>query len=349
MVRRSVIILAAVCLLALASAWPTFAQTSSLSGTITAGTPLTGGRPSNNGPGCSSPSGGTFYSDLQTFVAPASGTWWYLDASYAGGGLDLEVNFYTGTFDPANPLGNGCFASFDDYGQVSLTAGVAYTIMVTTHNDGLTGSYEFYLSNGPLSSGSLGSGPTLTPGRPNEGNCTTTTAGKHYYALSQFTPAVSGTYVYLDAGYEFSTGLDVVLALYTGGLATFDPTNPTGNGCFWADDDEGAVSLTAGVTYTLMVTNYKSGEAGTYQYLLVGPGGAGGVANACVNFLPDGSVVKSIPAGAPTFYQPDLATQLSFNLPAGTWWTTGTSGDFTQVWIGCEANPVWVPTNAVAP
>lgn len=69
---------------------------------------------------------------------------------------------------------------------------------------------------------------------------------------------------------------------------------------------------------------------------------------ACPFPLPAGSIVYSIPQGAPTFYAADLATQNNFNLNAGTWYISEFSGDFAKVWIACQARPVWVPSNAVA-
>ncbi|MBN8639347.1 MAG: hypothetical protein J0M07_28775 [Anaerolineae bacterium] len=72
-------------------------------------------------------------------------------------------------------------------------------------------------------------------------------------------------------------------------------------------------------------------------------------AGACADPLPTNAVIHSLPQGAPAFYAADLATATNFSIPAGTWYVTQTSGDFTQLWIACQANRVWVPSNAVAP
>lgn len=72
-------------------------------------------------------------------------------------------------------------------------------------------------------------------------------------------------------------------------------------------------------------------------------------AGACADPLPTDAVIHSLPQGAPAFYAADLATATNFTIPAGTWYVTQTSGDFKQLWIACQANRVWVPSNAVAP
>lgn len=75
----------------------------------------------------------------------------------------------------------------------------------------------------------------------------------------------------------------------------------------------------------------------------------GSIATAsCRVPMPVGSRVYSVPAGAPTFYQPSLDAQTNFNLPAGTWYISEFSGDFAKVWIACQADMVWIPANAVS-
>lgn len=68
---------------------------------------------------------------------------------------------------------------------------------------------------------------------------------------------------------------------------------------------------------------------------------------ACSYPLPADAVVYDVPAGAPTFFDANLDTKLNFDLPAGTWKISEFEGDFAKVWIACEANPVWIPSNAV--
>ncbi len=75
----------------------------------------------------------------------------------------------------------------------------------------------------------------------------------------------------------------------------------------------------------------------------------GGADGGCTNPLPTSAVVRSLPQGAPAFFAADASTATGFNIPAGTWYVVQTSGDFSQLWIACEAGRVWVPTNAVGP
>lgn len=69
---------------------------------------------------------------------------------------------------------------------------------------------------------------------------------------------------------------------------------------------------------------------------------------ACTNPLPAGAVIRNVPAGALAYFEPSLDAYTGFNLPAGTWYTTDTEGDFTQVWIACQANSIWIPTANIA-
>lgn len=73
-----------------------------------------------------------------------------------------------------------------------------------------------------------------------------------------------------------------------------------------------------------------------------------GATAACTVPRPSAAVIYSVPAGAPTFFQANAESRTTFSLPAGTWYVTQFSGDFAQVWIACQANMVWIPSNAIA-
>jgi len=70
-------------------------------------------------------------------------------------------------------------------------------------------------------------------------------------------------------------------------------------------------------------------------------------ANNCALGFPSGSVIYTVPVGAPAFYEASLDTPLNFNLPAGTWYITEFSEGFAHVWVTCGANLVWIPADAV--
>ena len=67
----------------------------------------------------------------------------------------------------------------------------------------------------------------------------------------------------------------------------------------------------------------------------------------CTLGFPSGSVIYTVPLGAPAFYEASLDTPLSFSLPAGTWYITEFSEGFAHVWVTCGANLVWIPADAV--
>lgn len=350
--KRIMLVAALLGLLLLTTALPASADALTLTGTISAANLLPNGRLNDSAPTCSALESGVFYYDLFEITPATSGTYYYADAGYLTDDpayIDGWIAVYTGpaaSFDPSVPAGNGCFANFDDTGSVSLTGGVTYTVMVSSYDPGETGTYLLYLNNEPFYfSETLNAGPTLTGGRWDDGElgCTSQNGDPdHYYTTTTFTPGTSAVYLFIDYR-EFASSLDIYLGIYDG---PFDPANPLAN-CIANFDDDGAIFLTAGVTYTLVMTNYTSGATGTGAYLLFGPGG-GAVAQNCPYPLPSGSIVYSVPAGAPTFWAADLATQTDLILPTGTWWISEFDGDFAKVWIACQAQPVWIPTNAIA-
>jgi hypothetical protein len=208
--------------------------------------------------------------------------------------------------------------------------------------------------------GTLTSANLLPNGKPNDcpGNVLDNNPALYstlYYTLRQFTVTATGNYHFKDVGILDSDPgtIDIEVNFYTGTPGGFDPADPTGDGCFRTSDDGDFLPLDAGVTYMMMITsNSDSPNTGNYIFSLDGPGDVQEVVSAssgCINPLPDSSVVRSIPNGAMAFFGPNLQDGANFNLPAGTWWTTQTSGDFTQVWISCQANLIWVPSSAVSP
>ncbi|MBK9748391.1 MAG: hypothetical protein IPO91_16680 [Chloroflexi bacterium] len=198
--------------------------------------------------------------------------------------------------------------------------------------------------------GSLSFTGTLTPGGQTESivagitapNCNgSSVVFDVLYQAYQFQVDVPGSYTITEPGTESA------IYVYSG---TFDPANPLAN-CYAASNINPislSVSLTAGTVYTLVVIEDSFAQDGmAYNLTISGPGNVSLPVNDCPDPLPGGSTVRSVPLGAPAYYAPDLGTRVNFDLPAGTWWVTQTSGDFTQVWIGCQANRIWIPTTAV--
>lgn len=301
--KRISLIFTLLTLILLAAALPVSADSFSLSGTISAANLLPNGRLGDNSNTCLTLNNAVFYYDLIEFTPAASGTYYYIDVGYLSGDptyIDTWIAIYTGsaaTFDPSDPAGNGCFANIDDAGSLTLTGGVTYTIMVSSYTSGDTGTYYFYLSNEPYyHADTITAGTPLTGGRwdDDSASCTSLNGNPNYYFVSTtYTPSVSGYYIYLDGRYDYGT-IDIWLAIFNG---PFDPANPLVN-CIANFDDSGVVYLEAGVTYTIVMSSYSSGNTGAASFLLFGPSGSATVTPHCPRPLPSGSVVYSVPAGA---------------------------------------------------
>lgn len=70
----------------------------------------------------------------------------------------------------------------------------------------------------------------------------------------------------------------------------------------------------------------------------------------CLMPRPDGFVIRSIPAGAYAYYQPNADTFAGFVLPAGTWYSKITDDLlYYQVWIACDGDMIFVPAASVVP
>lgn len=169
-----------------------------------------------------------------------------------------------------------------------------------------------------------------------------------HYTVLHATVSADGVYIYDDMSIDDLDPAtpDGFVQFYT--LGGFNPASPQTN-CVTGSDDGNALNLTAG-DYSMVVSTYENGATGPFTFSFDGPGTISIVesAAACPIPLPADSVVYNVPAGAPAFFAPDLASQTDFNLPAGTWWITQFEGDFAQVWIACQANLIWIPTNAIA-
>jgi hypothetical protein len=195
--------------------------------------------------------------------------------------------------------------------------------------------------NGTIDSGD----PTMPVVFISAPNCTGQGASLVLYEALPFTVDVAGDYSFS----LLSDGGFASLYLMDSG---FNPPAAFPN-CLAGDNSGNPVTFTetlaAGVTYYAVPFDDTFDQlGGNYTLTVTGPGTASlGSAN-CPYPLPAGSVVYNIPAGAPTFYDPDLGAQTNFDLPAGTWYISEFTGDFALVWISCEGSPVYVPANAVA-
>jgi hypothetical protein len=192
--------------------------------------------------------------------------------------------------------------------------------------------------------GNTSSGATMLVAIISTPNCTGAygSVNVHYVAYN-FTVDADGMYTFTEPG------ASTAIYLYAGG---FNPGAAADN-CIAASNTNPIslpVALTAGASYTVVVFDDAFAQPGQpYSLTISGPGNILiGDQTDCTYPLPAGSVVYSVPAGAPTFYEADLGTKLNFDLPAGTWWISEFTGDFAKVWIACQGSPVYIPANAVA-
>ncbi len=176
-------------------------------------------------------------------------------------------------------------------------------------------------------------------------NCTGQGASLVRYHVYPFTVDTSGDYTFSV------TSDDSFASMYLfAGTFTPEAAFPT---CIAGDNSGNPVdfteTLTAGTQYFWVIFDDTFSQlGGAYSGTVTGPGNITLGSAACPYPLPVGSVVYSVPGGAPTFWAADLATQNTWNLPAGSWYISEFSGDFAKVWMACEARPFWIPANTVS-
>lgn len=194
----------------------------------------------------------------------------------------------------------------------------------------------------------LESDPIYANGRPDDADCKDQIDDllplKYRYQTRLIEVTASGTYAYVDL--RGVNNFDIEVAVYNG--TAFDPNNPRNN-CITSLDDNESVTLEAGKVYLIAITSYDVPITGDYSFSLEGPGDVNEVVPAvCDRGAPEGSVLRTLTADTPAYFEPDLSKGTDFTIPPGTWYTFGTSGDFTHLWVTCGANPVWVPTSALS-
>ena len=70
----------------------------------------------------------------------------------------------------------------------------------------------------------------------------------------------------------------------------------------------------------------------------------------CSNPLPSGSVVGEAPLGAQVYWKPGEVSP-GVVLNPGTYWVVGVdeSGDYSQIWLACETDLLWVRSDTLQP
>jgi len=193
----------------------------------------------------------------------------WMDGQFNKGAVDIALNIYSGSFDPANPSANRVFApGIDIAATVQLNVGTDYLLVVQpwcapvqkqgTWAVGMVG-------NGQVTSSLVRNVPAYTSGSFTNSDpsaelvCNT----NRYVASAPIQVATSGKYYYTDLSIEYAA--DICLSIYKG---SFDPANPFNN---WVDtlDDAGVFTLEANTDY-ILVSQLLEGN-GDYFFLLAPP------------------------------------------------------------------------------
>lgn len=203
-------------------------------------------------------------------------------------------------------------------------------------------------------SGTFAGDPTMPVVTVSTPNCAAQGLTPVRYDAFPFTVTQSGAYNFSAASTGGAGTLASIYIMNSG----FNPAAALGN-CIAASNNGfppatpatlNGVNLTAGTEYYLVIFDDTFAQTTPgYNFSANGVGDIvlGGASPACTNPLPSGSIVHNVPLGAPAYYDANFDTRLSFDLPAGNWYITQTSGEFAQIWIACQADSIWIPLTAV--
>ncbi len=147
---------------------PALAGTASVTGTLTSSDPIyPNGRPEDSdcGDQIDDLLPEKYRYQLYSLVVSADGDYDYIDDRGVSNPtfIDIEVAVIDGAFDPENPTVN-CLASLDDSETITLQAGVAYTLAVTSYDVPTTGDWGFTIDGpGDVTISALGAGACTNP------------------------------------------------------------------------------------------------------------------------------------------------------------------------------------------
>ncbi|MBI1259185.1 MAG: hypothetical protein GC204_17075 [Chloroflexi bacterium] len=231
---------------------------------------------------------------------------------------DGYIIFYPqGGFDPANSP-NNCVDAVDDTGTLTLAAG-RYTMVITTFSNGATGPV-IYSIDGPGEVNIL-SDVCANP---------LPSSGTAVLAIPNGAPAYFSPSLQDSANFSLPAG-------------TWHIINVSGD---FAQVWIACQGESVWVLKSAIVGDLSHIGQTTVDLTTIGLARSGG---ACPYILPSDAVVESLADGATAYFAPDLQDGTNFNVPAGRWWVVYTYGDFSEIWISCQADPVWVPTKDLTP
>ena len=205
------------------------------------------------------------YTVVGPLTPSATADFYYRDLSISYD-LDMQIDVYTGTFDPLNPLTN-YFGGVDDWGTLNLTAGTDYLFVVSRLCGTGVGVWDFVLagsedlvgSGDPTWNGTLtGAEPTFDSPYCGDNNI--------YTVIGPVTPTETGDYQFRDIGVDY--GLQMQLEIYQGSFNPLSPsTNYVGGYDYW-----NTAPLMAGTEYFFVVSPYCGTGTGDWEFVLDGDG-----------------------------------------------------------------------------
>jgi hypothetical protein len=205
------------------------------------------------------------YTVVGPLTPSASGPFYYRDLSISYD-VDMQIDVYTGSFDPLNPLTN-YFGGYDDWATLNLTAGTSYLFVVSRLCGTGSGVWDFVLAGSEdlVGSGDMTWMGTITGAEPTFASPYCGSANP-YTVIGPVSPTVTGNYQFRDIGYDY--GIAMQIDVYQGGFDPLSPsTNYVGGYSYWS-----TVALTAGVDYYIVVSPYCGTGTGAWEFVLEGDG-----------------------------------------------------------------------------
>jgi hypothetical protein len=194
-----------------------------------------------------------------------------------------------------------------------------------------------------------------------EDDCSGPSGYVEWYDVQPFYVDVTGDYTIEMTTMTGDISPDGFYALYD---TSFDAASPAAN-CLQTDDDSGVglapamtASLEAGRVYVLVTTQCcdgtDPGEEMDYTNEISGPGtvtlGIPDDSVSCTYPLPAGLAQGRLNRTVSALWAPDPSAETNVVLPGGSaWHVLQTEGDYAQLYIACEGEPVWVLRADLAP
>lgn len=193
----------------------------------------------------------------------------WMDGQFNQGAVDIALNIYAGSFDPANPAANRVFApGIDISDTVQLSAGTEYVLVVQPWcaRSETQGTWAVgVVGNGSVTSSLVRNVPGYTSGEitNTDPSANLLCSNNSYSATAPIRVATTGKYYYTDLSINYAA--DICLSIYKG---SFNPANPFEN-MVETFDDFGTVTLEANTDYILVSQPWEG--TGEFFYLLAPP------------------------------------------------------------------------------